>query len=115
MIEVVDASYVSGGSGIVNFDKPNGLDYWVHAGDTLNLSTVLKRTDLGTKRRYEFTEGGNIDKNAYTYETSGSDDERLTVKIDEAALDGEIYVTVKVENQYQTGYDTSVTIVSGPV
>ena len=94
VIEVVDASYVSGGSGIVNFDKPNGLDYWVHAGDTLNLSTVLKRTDLGTKRRYEFTEGGNIDKNAYTYETSGSDDERLTVKIDEAALDGEIYVTV---------------------
>ena len=55
VIEVVDASYVSGGSGIVNFDKPNGLDYWVHAGDTLNLSTVLKRTDLGTKRRYEFT------------------------------------------------------------
>lgn len=106
VIEVVDASYVSGGSGIVNFDKPNGLDYWVHAGDTLNLSTVLKLTDLGTKRRYEFTEGGNIDKNAYTYETSGSDDERLTVKIDEAALDGEIYVTVKVENQYQTGYDT---------
>lgn len=106
IIEVVDASYVSGGSGIVNFDKPNGLDYWVHAGDTLNLSTVLKRTDLGTKRSYEFAEGGNIDKNAYTYETSGADNEKLTVKIDESALDGEIYVTVKVGNQYQTGYDT---------
>ena len=75
----------------------------------MNLSTALKRFDIGTKRSYEFKEGGNINKESYTFETSGTDDEKIKISIDETAEDGEIYVTVKDGNQWNTGYD-SVTI-----
>lgn len=108
-IEVVDSPETAGAGDVVYFDKSNGLDYWVHPGDTVNLSTALKRFDIGTKRSYEFKEGGNINKESYTFETSGTDDEKIKISIDETAEDGEIYVTVKAGNQWHTGYD-SVTI-----
>ena len=64
-IEVVDSPEMAGAGDVVYFDKSNGLDYWVHPGDTVNLSTALKRFDIGTKRSYEFKEGGNINKESY--------------------------------------------------
>ena len=108
-IEVIKSYKDSQGTGTLKFERNYGLDYWVHPGDTLNLSTIttqtIKEVNGGGVRSYEFTEGGNIGKTDYSYTTSGNLNEKLQVNIDKSAEEGEIYVTVKTGIHY-TYYDT---------
>lgn len=103
-IEVIEPYQNSQGTGTLKFERDYGLDYWVHPGDTLNLSTI-DESNVGRVRSYEFTEAGNIGKTDYSYAMSGSLNEKLQVNIDKSAEDGEIYATVKTGINY-THYDT---------
>ena len=103
-IEVIEPYQNSQGTGTLKFERNYGLDYWVHPGDTLNLSTI-DESNVGRVRSYEFTEAGNIGKTDYSYAMSGSLNEKLQVNIDKSAEDGEIYATVKTGIDY-TFYDT---------
>lgn len=108
-IEIVKSYKDDQGTGTLKFDRKYGMDYWIHPGDTLNLSTITTQTfgenEGGGVRTYEFVEGGNIAKEDYSYTTSGSLNENLQISVDKNADDGEIYVTTKT-GVYYTYYDT---------